>query len=208
MMNNNLEQLKKLMWKQRGTETSKSFLRRKNENWFQKYAPPNLNGIDIGCGNDPINKTFTKWDQVFGDGNAEIMEGVADNSFHTVYTSHLLEHLYKPIEAIQKWYHICCAPGHLIICVPHRDLYEKKNELPSRFNPDHKTFWLPETGEPPCTLGLKETVLKAIPNADIVLLRVLDDGFISNGPYKDSDGEHSIEIIIHKSQPTCSTSIS
>lgn len=178
-------------------ETSKSYKRRVREGWFDKYAPYWLSGIDIGCGKDPLNHTFRKFDCVYGDGDAQKMDATPDNMFHTVYCSHILEHVHNPIEALYNWYRICRSPGHLIVCVPHRDLYEKKKLLPSNWNGDHKTFWLPEKGEPPHTRGLREVVLQAIPDANIVLLRVLDEGFVSNGDGH-SGGEYSIEVIIRK----------
>lgn len=178
-------------------ETIKSFDRRIREGWFEKFAPSHLSGIDIGCGKDPLNATFRRFDNILGDGDAQKMEGIPDDSFHTVYGSHILEHVHDPIEALYNWYRICRSPGHVIVCVPHRELYEKKKTLPSRWNGDHKTFWLPEKGEPPHTRGLREVVLQAIPNADILLLRVLDEGWVSNGDAH-SGGEYSIEVIIKK----------
>jgi len=179
-------------------ETKKSHKRRMKEGWFEKYAPPYLSGIDIGCQHDPLNHTFRRWDKIFGDGDAQKMEGVPDNQFHTAYMSHILEHLHDPVEALRNWYRICRSPGHIIVCVPHRDLYEKKKKLPSRWNGEHKTFWLPDKSEPPCTRSLRDTILEAIPNANIVLFRVLDEGFVSKGPNQHSGGEYSIEAIIKK----------
>lgn len=176
-------------------ETCKSHLRRLQENWFNTYAPYWLSGIDIGCGKDALNETFRRFDHIWGDGDAQKMIGIPDNAFHTVYASHVLEHMYDPIEAVYNWYRIC--KGHLIICVPHRDLYEKKTTLPSRWNPDHRTFWLPEKGEPPNTRGLKEVILQVVPKANIIILRVLNNGFVSNGDGH-SGGEYSIEVIIRK----------
>jgi len=177
-------------------ETRKSHSRRLRENWFD-FAPFWLSGIDIGCGNDPLNDTFRRFDHIWGDGDAQKMNGVPNDAFHTAYISHVLEHVYDPIEAVANWYRICRSPGHVIICVPHRDLYEKKIILPSRWNDDHKTFWLPEHGESPHTRGLREVVLQAIPNANIVHLRVLDEDWVSNGDGH-SGGEYSIEVIIKK----------
>jgi len=178
-------------------ETRKAYERRVRENWFEKYAPPYLSGIDIGCGQDPLNQTFRRFDCTFGDGDAQLMHGTMDNQFHTCYISHCLEHVVNPIEAVYNWYRICRSPGHVIICVPHRDLYEKKKTLPSNWNGDHKTFWLPENGEGPVTMGLRNVILQAVLNADIVSLRVLDEGWISNGDGH-SGGEYSIEAIIRK----------
>ena len=46
-------------------ETSKAHNRRLEEGWFEKYAPPDRIGLDIGCGEDPLNKTFRRWGSNF-----------------------------------------------------------------------------------------------------------------------------------------------
>jgi len=35
-------------------ETTKARLRRLRERFFEKYIRPDLKGIDIGCGDDPV----------------------------------------------------------------------------------------------------------------------------------------------------------
>ncbi len=191
-------------------ETLKSARRRHEENWFARFAPETMPGIDIGCGCngtanalDALNGSFRRWDTSLGDGDATFMAGVADESFFTVYASHLLEHLPDPVTALKHWYRILMRGGHLIVCVPHRDLYEKRRELPSLWNPDHKTFWLPELGaargdDPPHTRGLADVLAEALPDAELVLLRVLDEGFHDPGPQQHSHGEYSIEAIVQK----------
>jgi len=182
-------------------ETGKANARRKEEGWFDKYAPPHLSGIDIGCGHDPLNATFHRYDKIFGSGNAQLMKDIPDNKYHTVYTSHVLEHMSNPIITIKNWHRICKANGHIIVIVPHRDLYEKRKTLPSKFNGDHKTFWFPIFGELPHTRGLKQTIIEALLWPNIVCLRVLDEGFRSRGTDIASWGEYSIEAIIKKTKP-------
>lgn len=155
-------------------------------------------GIDIGCGDDSLNGVFRPWDIVNGDSDATHMAGVEDHSYFTVFASHILEYLDDPVEGVRNWYRILMSGGHLIICVPHRDLYERKKELPSCWNGDHKHFWLPDYGEAPHTRGLKDTILQAIPDANIVCLRVLDEGFYDPGEFGHAGGEYSIETIIQK----------
>ena len=180
-------------------EVSKAKSRREREDWFAKYAPEDRSGIDIGCQNDPLNETFRRWDLIFGDGDATFMEGVSDEKFVTVHASHVLEHVDDPVTAIRSWYRILKKDGHLILLVPHRDLYEKKRQLPSSWNFEHKSFWLPQTAEQPSTRSLKGTILEAIPNAKIVSFRVLDEGFDYSIPADShSVGEYSIEAIIQK----------
>jgi SAM-dependent methyltransferase len=178
-------------------ETEKSRLRRIKEGWFHKYAPPDQPGIDIGCGIDPLNDTFSLWDGIYGDGDATFMDGIPDETFHTVYASHILEHLADPVEAVRNWWRILKPGGHLIILVPHRDLYEKRKELPSIWNSDHKWFWLPSEMEPPHTLSLAH-VIGSGTGKDLIWIRVLDEGYVDNGSDTQPGGEYSIEGIVQK----------
>jgi SAM-dependent methyltransferase len=180
-------------------ETHKSRARRLREGWFEKYAPEDKVGLDIGCQNDPLHMTFRRWDTMFGDGDATELNGVEPETFFTVYASHVLEHIPYRRRAIRRWYEVLQPGGHLIILVPHRDMYEQKRTLPSDRNHEHVSFWLPDDEEPPCTKSLKKEILAAIPNADIVSLQVLDEGFHPDkGPKKHPVGEYSIEAIVKK----------
>lgn len=179
-------------------ETSKAAARRDREGWFDTYIYDP--GIDIGCQHDPVSSLFRKYDVIFGDGDATLMADVPDNSYKTVYASHVLEHLDDPITAIRNWYRILAPGGHLLISVPHRDLYEKKLDLPSRWNGEHKTFWLPWMyGDGPDlhVWGLWNAIDLAI-NVEVHSLRVCDEGFTSEGPTIHSQGEYSIEAIVRK----------
>ena len=60
--------------------------------------------------------------------------------FNYIYSSHLLEHLENPHLALTNWWKILDTDGFLILYVPDRDLYEKKN-TPSKFSLDHKYFF-------------------------------------------------------------------
>jgi SAM-dependent methyltransferase len=181
-------------------ETSKARARRLREGWFEKYAPEHLPGIDIGCQYDPLNQTFRRWDIIFGDGDASLMEGAPDQAFYTVYASHVLEHLVDPVVAVRNWYRLLRPGGHLIILVPHRDLYEKKTTLPSKWNPDHKWFWLPDRDEAPHTRGLGGVIGQAgLEGAEVVSLRVLDEGCDHQLPSTQHPvGEFSIEAIVRR----------
>lgn len=178
-------------------ETSKAKPRRLKENWFKTYAPEDQTGIDIGCGPDPLNETFRRYD--IGDGDATYMEGVPNNIFHTVYASHVLEHLELPVLAVRRWLEILKPGGNLIIVVPHRDLYEKKRFTPSRWNEEHAYFWLPEEEDLPCTRSLKKVVREANHQARIIDMRVVDDGYnYSLDDVTHPVGEYAIECIVTK----------
>lgn len=156
-------------------------------------------GIDIGCGDDPLTNEVERWDTASGQGDATLMAGVPINTYDYVYASHLLEHLDAPQEAVRNWWRILKPWGWLIIVVPHRDLYEKRALLPSRFNPDHKHFWVPLLPQAPHTLGLLDTVTQALDGLFVFeSLRVIDEGFEYVSPTVHSNGEYSIELIIRK----------
>jgi SAM-dependent methyltransferase len=179
------------------SETAKRFPARHQSGWFLKYTQ-NL-GIDIGSGIDPVTLEVEKWDKELGNTDATFMAGVPDNHFDYVYSYHCLEHLNDPVTAIRNWYRILKPGGWLIIGVPHRNLYEKNTLLPSRWNLDHKTFWLPLHDEPPFTLGLLDTVMKALGPIELQSLVVFDDGCLNTDkPMEHAMGEYTIEIIVRK----------
>lgn len=181
-------------------ETSKAHDRRVRENWYAEYIQ--TPGIDIGCQHDPVDEHFRKYDVIFGDGDATLMADVPDDSYKTVYASHVLEHLADPIKALRNWYRILRPGGYLLVSVPHRDLYEKKLNLPSRWNGEHKTFWLPVHPDnlERHTKGLCNTIILALfdHKAELMSLRVCDDGYQRFTEDVHSQGEYSIEAIVRK----------
>lgn len=181
-------------------ETSKAGPRREREGFFDKY----INGrdvIDIGCQNDPVADGVTRYDRIFGDSDAQTLPEIDDDSFDTVYASHVLEHLDDPAAALRNFYRICRPGGHVVVVVPHRDLYEKRTHLPSKWNPEHKHFFVPVDDDPPDTLGLRSLVSATLPVAEIVEFEVRDEGHTNPPPHIHPDGEYSIEIILRKPEP-------
>lgn len=179
-------------------ETKKAHQRRLKEGFFKTYAPDDLSGIDIGCQQDPLNFTFRRWDLIFGDGDATHMKGVPDEKYQTVYASHVLEHIEDVSTALRNWWRILKPTGHLIVVVPHRDLYERpRKQIPSRWNGDHKWMFLPDRAEPPSVLNFKD-VIEEVPG-QLVSYRVLDQGWVAGLPdNQHSGGEYSIEAIVKK----------
>lgn len=104
---------------------------------------PYLKGriLDIGAGVDPITKDAEIFDKEQGDAQ-ELHLYFPPQSFDTVFSSHCLEHMVDPREAIQSWFSLVKPGGFLITIVPDEDLYEQ-GHFPSIFNSDHKaTFTL------------------------------------------------------------------
>jgi len=178
-------------------EVSKAHARRLREGWHERFAPEHLPGIDIGCQHDPLNGKFRRYDLIFGDPDATFMADVADETYYTVHASHILEHLADPTTALRNWYRILAPGGHLIVLVPHRDLYEKSLRLPSKWNFEHKSYWLPDRDDPPDTRNFR-AALTDVAGADLVSFRVLDDGWRSLPADVHPVGEFSIEGILRK----------
>jgi SAM-dependent methyltransferase len=126
-------------------EQSKATKRRFNDGAFHsRYLVGD--GIDVGGGPDPISQyvrvfplmtSARVWDLDRGDGDAQFMEGVEDNTYDFLVSSHCLEHINDPREALLNWIRIVKEGGYLVITVPDEDMYEG-GVFPSRWNADHK----------------------------------------------------------------------
>jgi ubiquinone/menaquinone biosynthesis C-methylase UbiE len=124
-------------------ETSKSMTRRFYDyRYFTRYFVGD--GIDIGSGNDglsnfmyfmPMVKSIKDWDK--NDGDAQFMEGDDDETYNFVHSSHCLEHMNDPKEALKNWFRILKKGGFMVVTVPDSDLYEQ-GVWPSNKNSDHK----------------------------------------------------------------------
>lgn len=174
-------------------ETHKLKELRLREGWFEKYAPENKSGIDIGPADDPLNTMFRRYEM--HDGDATYMKNINDNAYQTVYASHILEHIEDVETALKNWYRICKPGGHLIVVVPDRDLYEKKAQPPSSWNGAHKWFFLPEFSIPPRVLGLKQLISDVLPDLEMVSFKEYHDGYIMYPPNIHPVGNYSIEYI-------------
>jgi SAM-dependent methyltransferase len=132
-------------------------------------------GIDIGCGSDPVTPDVQRFDRAEGDAS-HITEYVHEQ-FDFVYSSHCLEHLPDPAEALRKWWQLVRPGGHLIFIVPDEDLYEQ-GVFPSRFNPEHRaTFTISKARSwSPVSLNVLD-LARALPNAELVSLVLQDHGY-------------------------------
>lgn len=68
-----------------------------------------------------------------------------DNTIGTILASHVLEHLADYGLFFRECIRCLSKYGTLIISVPLKDTYERKQIPPSRFNPDHKRFYTAAT---------------------------------------------------------------
>jgi SAM-dependent methyltransferase len=132
-------------------------------------------GIDIGCGSDPVTPNVRKFDKEDGDAN-EITKYVKDR-FDFVYASHCLEHMHRPREALLEWWKLVKPGGNLFFIVPDEDLYEQ-GIFPSRFNPDHKaTFTLSKKQSwSPASINVLD-LAHSLPGGKLVSLELQDAGY-------------------------------
>ncbi len=140
--------------------------------------------IDIGAGTHlqvggPLrHEGVTPWDKEQGD--ATFMKGVTDESYQTVYSHHCLEHLQDPILALRNWWRILKRGGYML------------RTLPSIFNSDHRTMWLLDRADPPNTFSLLDTVKSAAPDAYLISLRLVREGYVPLGQTQQSpNGFHA-----------------
>jgi SAM-dependent methyltransferase len=190
-------------------EVTKSFARRSFDRrfatrWFVG------DGIDIGAGADslghlasffPLMGSVRAWDRPEGD--AMLMQGVDDERYDFVHSSHCLEHLVDPTVALGNWIRICKKGGHLIIMVPDEDLYEQ-GVFPSTFNPDHKyTFTIGKAQSwSPKSINVIELLGKFVDQVEIIKIELLDSGFLYGRERHDQTwgilAESAIEIVLRR----------
>ena len=132
--------------------------------------------LDIGCGNDLVVPHAQAFDQQHGDAN-NILNSLKENSFDTVHSSHCLEHMHHPDQAIQGWWRLVKQGGYLITVVPQEDLYEQ-GQWPSRFNQDHKATFRLKTKDTwsPCSFDLYE-LANDLPGAEIISAEIQDHNY-------------------------------
>jgi SAM-dependent methyltransferase len=175
-------------------ETSKARTRRAKENFFEKYCRGK--SLDIGYGGDPITEKCRGWD--IEDGDGQTLEGIADEEFDFVYSSHLLEHMNNAEIAIKNWWRVLKPGGYLILYLPERELYERKKTLPSCWNPEHKRFFLLDRDEPPDTVGVIPMIKRCLSDYEVMEAKVCNEGHEIIAEDVQSKGEYSIEVVLKK----------
>jgi SAM-dependent methyltransferase len=190
-------------------ECSKSIQRRMGDPGFMgRYFRGEA--IDIGGRPDPLSlyvelfpllESVRVWD--VEDGDAELMTGLADDSFDLVHSSHCLEHLRDPRKGIQHWFRILKPGGYLVVTVPDEDLYEQ-GRFPSSFNLDHKwTFTIFKTRSwSDRSINVLDLLQELGPRADVQRVQLLDAGYRYELPRYDQTltpiGECGIEFVVRK----------
>jgi hypothetical protein len=111
---------------------------------FSKFITNNCkslkNVLEIGGSTDKLVKNinnYTKWvlldpnsqkynnSKILNINNFFNKKFTPDTKIHTIVNSHLLEHLYFPVEIIQKMYNILEDNGNIFISIPNMEAYSK-----------------------------------------------------------------------------------
>lgn len=100
---------------------------------------PHLIGVD-SCKDTSLFGTVMKPDLVVPD--AARLAIFSDASAENVFSSHLLEHIEDWHGALREWWRLLKTGGHLVLYLPHADLYPRIGEPGA--NPDHKHDFQPE----------------------------------------------------------------
>jgi len=132
--------------------------------------------LDIGAGGDLVCAGAQSFDVEDGDAN-HIERHLPAASFDTVHSSHCLEHMHDPVQALRGWWSLVRPGGYLVLVVPDEDLYEQ-GVWPSRFNADHKaTFRLDGPGSWSPVSHEVRALCTALPGAQLVSVERQDQGF-------------------------------
>jgi SAM-dependent methyltransferase len=132
--------------------------------------------LDIGAGSDPVVPHAQIFDRAEGDAN-KILNYLKLESFDCVHSSHCLEHMHDPKQALQEWWKLVKRGGYMITIVPHEDLYEQF-VWPSIFNDDHKaTFRI--TGAKswsPVSINIHEECI-GLSNCEVLSCNIQDNNY-------------------------------
>ena len=167
-------------------------------------------GIDVGCGSDslsnhralfPLMGRITDHDLEHGD--AQFLARHADSSFDFLHSSHCLEHLKDPFEALTNWCRVVRTGGHLIVLVPDEDMYEQ-GVWPSTWNRDHKkTFTIcKKSSWSPVSVNLTNLLEYVAGKAMPIRVELLCHTFVPGADRRDhtlnSFTESGIEFVLRR----------
>lgn len=142
-------------------------------------------GLDVGCGTDKVHPECVGFDKQSRSGvtvgSAEKLP-FNDNRFDWVYSSHCIEHLDEPEQAISEMIRVLKPDGTLILYLPYKDWYD--DVYPNSW---HKHQFRPS--------DVLEMVKRQWPDVWVVT----DE--LRGGPRKNDDQEYSFLLILKLMEP-------
>jgi ADP-heptose:LPS heptosyltransferase/predicted SAM-dependent methyltransferase len=139
-------------------------------------------GLDVGCGPAKAFPHFIGVDnkkdtELFGIDmapdnvveDASTLPMVPDGRLDFVFSSHLLEHIEDYEAALAEWWRIIKVGGHLVLYLPHKDLYPNIGQPGS--NRDHKHDFTPDD-----ILASMAGICYEDANFDVIVNEVRDAG--------------------------------
>jgi SAM-dependent methyltransferase len=180
-----------------GAEVRKSYEERVKSGFFSRFfSGPRVLDIGFKGADNPNDRTIVPH-AIGVDVDYPGYDGARlpfiDNSIDTVSSSHCIEHIWFVHAAIRDWYRVLRIGGFIVCFAPHQYLYEKRDALPSVYNPDHKRLLTPAG-----LLGLFEEALE--PNSYRIRHFRDNDKYFNYdiGPLEHSFGCYEMELVIEK----------
>jgi SAM-dependent methyltransferase len=185
-----------LNWPVQG-EPSKTFLLKLTNGFFERF----LSGpvvLDIGYKGAAPDDAVPILPHAIGvdldyPGYDGLRLPFADGAVDTIFASHVLEHILDYRSVLRDWYRTLRAGGFIVCIVPHHWLYEKKPDLPSRWNEDHKRFYTPAS--------LLREFEESLPSNGYRIRHLVDNdlGYLYEiGPQQHAAGCYEIELVVEK----------
>jgi O-methyltransferase len=182
-----------------GISFRKSYARRVNDGFIARYLS-GANILDIGFrGGDPEAVPITETAigiELDYPGYDGTHLPFPDESQDAVLAAHVLEHIPNYREVLPEWYRVLRIGGYIVIMVPHRYLYERRCDLPSRWNGDHKRFYTPAS--------LLAEIEASLPVNGFRLRHMIDndEGFNYQAPVDAiPSGNYEIELVLERIMP-------
>lgn len=180
-----------------GAEVKKTYRQRVQSGFYPRYLGGEV-VLDLGHkgADNPESKTVVPHAvgvDIDYPGYNGITLPFADGSVDAVFSSHCMEHVWFAHQAVLDHHRVLKVGGFIVTVVPHQHLYEKRQFLPSIFNPDHKHLFTPAS-----LLSLYEQALPA----NSYRVRHLADNDMwfdySISPTLHSHGCYEIELVLEK----------
>jgi SAM-dependent methyltransferase len=167
-------------------------------------------GLDVGSGGDPLGRVAPLFPRIRSvvhfdrpDGDAQTLAKYPADRFDFVHSSHCLEHVRDPVEALRNWVRVVRPGGHVVVLVPDEDLYEQ-GVWPSTFNGDHKhTFTVHKAASwSPVSVNLTALFAAVADRAEVLKVEVLHQTYLPGAGRADQTtnpvGEAAIEFVLRK----------